>query len=75
MEGDIESMQMRIAIFIDSDGRPREMSEKADDISKVRARRSLSLSLLLFGRDNRGARGRADSSACRTNLNARDSRA
>ncbi|CAM9162262.1 unnamed protein product, partial [Hapterophycus canaliculatus] len=34
MEGDIESMQMRIAIFIDSDGRPREMSEKAADISK-----------------------------------------
>ncbi|CAM9985812.1 unnamed protein product [Scytosiphon promiscuus] len=33
-EGDIESMQMRIAIFIDSDGRPREMSEKAADISK-----------------------------------------
>ena len=35
LESDVESMQMRIAGFIESDGRPRDMSEKAAAFSKV----------------------------------------
>eukprot|EP00903_Cladosiphon_okamuranus_P012758 g11926.t1 len=34
METDVEAMQMRIAEFIESDGRPRDMSEKAAGFSK-----------------------------------------
>ncbi|CAN0188469.1 unnamed protein product, partial [Ectocarpus sp. 13 AM-2016] len=34
VEGNVDSTKMRIAEFIDSDARPREMSETASSISK-----------------------------------------